>query len=453
MKASPYRRYLLVILMVILAFNNVDRLALGLVLQNIKTDLHLSDTQLGLLTGIAFAFFYAIMGIPIARWADRGNRVTIISLTVAMWSVMVAITGRAANFVQLLLIRSAVAVGEAGCVPPANSLIPEYFPRAERPRAAGVYLAGGYLSVLIGYFIAGWLSQFFGWRTMFMMLGLPGLVLAVLAKLTLREPRLAGIPAAGSKRDGDIETTGRRECETAGGLTPRAASPSMREVSKRLWATITFRHLVASFSVASFFGSGISQWQPSYFIRSYGLTSGELGTWFGMMNGVMALVGISMGGIVATRYAAHNERLQFRVMAAGCAIFSLIYSGVYLVHNYYINFGFIGLGALGFAALIGPLYGAVQSIVPPEMRAISIAILTMFASLIGLGLGPLVIGVISDALRPVFGQESLRFALLAMCPGYVWAGWHLWCASKSVTRDIEMSRGRAEGASECAVPS
>src|SRR5258708_1391950 len=184
-----YKKYLLAVLLVILAFNYTDRCALGIVLQDIKGDLKLSDTQLGLLSGIAFALFYSVMGIPIARWADRGNRVSIIAITCALWSAMVVLSGVAAGFTQLLVIRIGVAVGEAGCIPPAHSLIADYFTRGERPRAFSIYMLGGSLSAAFGYFGAGWLNQFYGWRITFMLIGLPGLVLAALAWFTLREPR------------------------------------------------------------------------------------------------------------------------------------------------------------------------------------------------------------------------------------------------------------------------
>jgi len=198
MQEGMYRRYLLAVLLLIQAFNAVDGLTLGIVLQNIKLDLHLTDTQLGFLSGIAFALFYGVMGIPIARWADRGNRITIIATTTALWSVAVSLCGVAANFTQLLLIRVFVAVGEAGCIPPAQSLIADYFPRAERPRAIGIYMLGGSVSVVIGYTLAGWLNQLYGWRATFIMIGLPGVALAALARFTLREPRIArseGTPA------------------------------------------------------------------------------------------------------------------------------------------------------------------------------------------------------------------------------------------------------------------
>jgi predicted MFS family arabinose efflux permease len=183
MKESAYKNYLLAVLLVILAFNYVDRLALGLLLQDIKVDLDLSDTQLGLLSGIAFALFYSVMGIPIARWADRGNRVTIITITTGLWSAAVALCGVAGSFLHLLLIRIGVAVGEAGCIPPAHSLIADYFTRAERPRAVARYMLGTPLSFVIGYFLAGWLNELYGWRATFLLLGLPGLGLAALAWL------------------------------------------------------------------------------------------------------------------------------------------------------------------------------------------------------------------------------------------------------------------------------
>ncbi|MEI9992991.1 MAG: MFS transporter [Rhizomicrobium sp.] len=419
MKKIVYKNYLLGVLLLLFAFNSVDRLALGLVLQDIKADLHLTDTQLGLLTGIAFALFYAIVGIPIARWADRGNRVTIIAVTAAVWSVMVVLCGAAGNFVQLLLIRAAVGVGEAGCVPPAHSLIADYFDRGERPKAIAVYMMGGSLSLLIGYFLAGWLNQFYGWRAMFVLLGLPGLVLAVLAWRSLREPRLDKADAP----DGIAASP--------------APQPSLREVWLTLWANATFRHLLFCFSAVFFFGYGILQWQPTFFIRSYGLKTGELGTWFAAVNGVSGLIGTYAGGALASRYAVNNERLQLRVIALLFSSFGAIYALVYLSPDRYMAFALMGIATLGAAAANGPIFGAIQSLVPERMRAITIAIIYLFSNLIGMGLGPLAAGALSDALRPWAGDESLRYALLALCPGYLWGGWHLWRASRTVNRDME----------------
>lgn len=422
---QAYKKYLLSLLLIVLAFNYVDRLALGLVLQNIKNDLHTTDTQLGLLSGIAFALFYSLMGIPIARWADRGNRITIISLTTALWSVMVALCGVATSFVQLLLIRIGVGVGEAGCVPPAHSLIADYFTRAERPRAMGIYTQGANIGVVIAYFGAGWLSELYGWRMMFILMSLPGLGLALLAWFTLREPRRMRSAAPFIS-----------EAET---LTP--AQPSMKEVFGALWGNVTFRHVLIAFSVFNFFAYGIWQWQPAFFVRSFGLTTGELGTWFAVMFGLCGIVGTHLGGEWASRRAANNEQLQLKAMAiVNVAFNGAIWALIYFCHHYYAAFALMGLATLGGTMINGPLFSTIQTLVPAHMRAMSIALVFLFANLIGMGLGPLAVGVLSDALQPLLGQESLRYALLALCPGYLWVSWHLWRASKTVTCDVAAVR-------------
>lgn len=429
MKAAVYRRYLLAVLLVILAFNYVDRLALGLLLQDIKLELSLSDTELGLLSGIAFALFYSVMGIPIARWADRGNRVTLISLTVALWSVMVAMCGLAANFTQLLLIRVGVAVGEAGCIPPAHSLIADYFTRAERPRAVAIYMLGAPLSVVIGYFLAGWINELYGWRVTFVILGLPGVVLAALAWLTLREPRrVKCAPQVASS-------------VLAGTSAPLTEQPTLKAVCTTLWANKTFRHLLLCFSVSCFFGNGIFQWQPAFFIRSYGLSTGELGAWFAAIYGVGGVVGTYLGGEWASRRAANNEGLQLKVMAVAFAAFGLLSMFIYLSSNQYVAFGLMGLATIGVYTTGGPLFATIQTLVPQRMRAMAIALIYLFANFIGMGLGPLVAGTLSDAFQPWAGDESLRYALLFLCPGYFWAGWHLWQGSRTVMDDLAVADG------------
>jgi MFS family permease len=439
MQEAAYKNYLLAVLLVIMAFNTVDRLALGLVLQNIKADFLLSDTQLGLLSGIAFALFYSLMGLSIARWTDRGNRVTIITVTVVLWCAAVALCGLAQSFLQLMLIRIAVAVGEAGCIPTANSLIADYFTRAERPRAVARFMLGAPLSAVIGYFLAGWLNEFYGWRVTFMSLGVPGLGLAALAWFTLREPRCA-------KPESSAVST------TPGRVAVAPSVPSnLKEVCLTLWANRTFRHLIFCFSVTSFFGQGISKWQPTFFVRSYGLTTGELGTWFAVIYGLGSMVGIYLGGEWASRRAANNERLQLKTMAIVYSSFGLISACVYLSPDSRLAFGLMGIAAVGGATINAPLFATIQTLVPERMRATSIALIYLFANLIGMGLGPLAAGALSDALRPWVGAESLRYALLALCPGYLWGGWHLWQASSTVTLDLEAAQtdhdrnGRRQG--------
>jgi len=426
-----YKNYLLVVLLVIFAFNSVDGLALGLMLQDIKVDLSLNDSELGLLSGIAFALFYSVMGIPIARWADRGNRVTIISLTTVMWSVMVALCGLAANFLQLLLIRIGVGVGEAGCVPPAHSLIADYFTRAERPRAVAIYMQGNTLSFVIGYFMAGWLNEWYGWRATFFMLGLIGLVPAALARFTLAEPRRS--KPADASTSSFASATPHSSSATAGSSP---ATPSLKVVCATLWSNATFRHLLYCFAAVYFFSSGISQWTPTFFTRSYGLKTGEVGTWFMVIYGIGGMFGMYVGGEWASRRAGNNERLQLKAMAIIYCVYAVLSIFIYLSPNHYFAFAMMSLGSVVSSLTVGPLFATIQTLVPPRMRAMSIAIIYLFANLIGLGLGPLAVGALSDALRPLVGVESLRYALMALCPGYCWVAWHLWRAGENVTRDL-----------------
>lgn len=416
-----YRRLLLTLLAVIFAFSIADRAAFGLVLQDIKQAFQLSDTALGLLSGIAFALFYSTLGIPIARWADRGNRITIIGLTTCLWSLMVTLLGTARSFAELIIARIGVAVGEAGCVPPAFSLISDYFPRDERPRAISIYLLGTPLSFLIGYFAAGWISQVYGWRRMFALMGVPGLVLGIMAWVLLREPRVRRLLPPGG--------------------TNQERAQGVLQLTKALWSNKTFRHLLAMQCINYFFGNGIVQWQPAFFIRSYALKTGSLGTWLALVYCVGGVVGTYGGGYLATRYAAANERLQLQVMAILNAIFGVVYALIYISTNLYISFGLMLLATIGGSLVQGPLWATIQTVTRDNMKATSTAVVYLFANLIGMGLGPLAVGIISDSLRPWAGNDSLRYALVAMCPGYVWGGWQLWLGARTVIEDSD-SAGR-----------
>lgn len=413
MTTATYRRLLLFILGLILALNTADRLGLGLMLQDIKRSLNLSDTQLGVLTGIAFALFYATMGIPIARWTDRGNRVSIIVLTTLLWSVAMCLSGMAASFAQLLLIRVGVAVGEAGCIPPAHSLIPDYFKREERARAVALYMLGASVGTVGGYFAVGWLNAIYGWRATFVAIGLPGFPLALAALAILREPRRMRAFAA-----------------------ERPTVPSAREVLAHLARNTTFRNLVLFFSLLAFFGNGITQWQPAFLMRSFGVTSSKLGTWFSLFYGIGGAIGIYGGGALASRFAGGNESLQLRLIAASYCALAMLQALIYLTGHLATAMMLIGLTAVGSGLVMGPLFGTVQTLVPPPMRAMSIALIYLASNLIGLGFGPLAVGVISDALSRHYGNESLRLALLALSPGYFLVAWFLFRASRTVVRDL-----------------
>jgi MFS family permease len=427
-----YRNYMLGVLLVIQAYNFVDRQALGLVLQNIKLDLHLSDTQLGLLTGIPFAIFYSVMGIPIARWADRGNRVTILSLSVAVWSVMVALCGKVVSFSQLMLLRAGIGVGEAGSFPPAQSLIPDYFSRAERPWAMSIYMLAGPGSTIVGLFLAGWLNEIFGWRTMFMLFGLLGSVLAPLAWLTLREPRRNSSGLAMHAKNSSSQPV-----ET---LAP--PQRHLSEVVRTLLMNRTFRYILGFFSVQYFLSYGLGQFQPAFLMRSFGLNTGEIGTWYGLVFGLGGLLGIYAGGRLTVRYAANNERLQLRAAGITYGIYALASGAAYLTTNRYLFFGLLAVSTAVTNLVTGPLMAILQTLVPAQMRAVSSACIFLVANLFGTGLGPLAVGALSDGLHPWLGEESLRYALLAASPGFLIGSGFLWWASRSVTADLQIAHER-----------
>jgi MFS family permease len=424
MRSRTYHNYMLVLLMAILAFNFVDRLALGVVLQDIKVELHLTDTQLGVLSGISFALFYSVVGIFIARWADRGNRVSIISLTAALWSVAVALCGIAGNFVQLMLIRVGVAVGEAGAYAPGLSLISVHFDRAERPQAMAIYSLAGPLAFVIGYLAAGWLNQLYGWRVMFMLLAVPGVVLATVARFTLKEPRLA-------------KSTLTENSATETRLTVALLSqPSLKEVCVALWANVTFRRLLLCLSALFFFTYGILQWQPTFFMRSFKLTSAQVGVDCAVVYGLGGVLGTLAGGRFASHYAARNERAQLLAITIAIVVDGLLSFFVYLTSSQYCAFVLMGLRVAAQSAINGPIFAIMQTLVPESMRAVSVALVMFVANLLGLGFGPLATGALSDGFRPWAGEESLRYALLVLSPGYFLVAWLAWRASQTVTRDL-----------------
>lgn len=406
---DPYKRYLVGVLLLIYAMNLMDRLTLSILLQDIKGELQLSDTQLGFLSGLAFALFYAGVGIPLARWADRGNRAVILAATTAAFSGAIAFTSVATNFFQLMIIRICAGAGEAGCQPTALSLISDYFSRDHRPRAVAYYLMGGPLALFCGYFVAGWLNELYGWRATCVIMAIPGLLLAALAATTLREPR-------------------RHAATTA--PTAQLPQTALVQVLDELRRNGAYRHLLLGYSLQSFFVVGVVQWQPAFFMRSYGLSSGELGTWMAVSYGVTGLVGTWIGGELCARYARGDERRQLLGAALLFCVLAAVKPAIYLMPSYQLAFAVLAFGSFLGGLSQGPIYATMQTVVPAQIRATATAIVMFSANLIGSGLGPLASGILSDALTPTYGAEALRYVLVIMGPGYLWAGLHVWLASR-----------------------
>jgi MFS family permease len=409
---TPYKNYLLVMLILIGATSYFDRFVFSLALEAIKQDLSLNDSQIGFMSGIAFAGFYAIAGIPIARWADRGNRVTILSLSVGLLGIMVSLCGMVINFAQLLIARAGVAVGEAGTVPAAQSLITEYFNRKERPRAMGIYFMCYPVSMIIGYIVGGWLIDFFGWRSTFLLLGIPGVLIALVAKLSLRESRLF------KERKVVLD------------------QPSVKQVFLFLWRQQTFRQILLSFCVVYFFVMGAMQWSAPFLMRIHSMDAVEAGMWLAFSWGIGGLLGGYLGGHWATRYAANKEKIQLRVMAVNIIVYGFISVFGYLTENSHIAVFCFFLSAFLVNLANGPIFSMIQSLVTDRMRSVTVALVFLFANFIGYGLGPWVVGIVSDLLHSQFGIDSLRYALALSCLGVVWVAAHYWKASNTIEDGI-----------------
>ena len=407
-----YKHYVLSMLVCVGVMSMFERFVFSLAMESIKKDLILTDSQLGILTGIAFFAFYAIAGIPIARWADRGNRVTISALALGGAGVMVALCGSVVNFTHLLFARAGVAIGEAGCVPTGLSLLSDYFDRRERPHAIAIFTMSYSISMILGYMCGGWLVDNLGWRYTFLVVGIPSLLLACFVKLTLKEPRL-------------LWKT----------ITPKK-QPFLIDVLKILWKRNAFRNIFLAFCVAYFFLIGTSHWLAAFFIRSHEVTTTELGAWLAITFGGFGILGNYIGGYWASRFAASRERIQMRAAALLILIVGLLNAGVYLAPSKNLAFGFLAISGLAGALSNGPIFAAIQSLAEERMRSVAMALVFLFANLIGLGLGPFVLGYLSDLLNPAFGKESLRYALVAFCPGVIWVSIYYWRAGETIEADI-----------------
>ena len=277
---NPYasrnaRYYAVGLLTLVYTFNFIDRQLLAILQESIKLDLSLSDSQLGLLTGFAFAVFYVTAGIPIARWADRSNRRNIIALAIGLWSLMTALSGMAQNYAQLLVARIGVGVGEAGGSPPAHSIISDIFPAHKRASALSFYSTGVNIGILFGFLAGGWLNEFFGWRVAFMVVGVPGLLIALLVRTTLAEP-IRGLAEQRTVADEPVP---------------------LGTVLSLLWSRSSFRHMALAGALNAFAGYSTSSWTASFMIRSHNMTTGELGTWLALIMGLGGAIGVLFGGI------------------------------------------------------------------------------------------------------------------------------------------------------------
>ena len=417
---NPYtsmsaRYYALGLLTVVYTFNFIDRQLLSILQESIKADLLLSDQQLGLLTGFAFALFYVTAGIPIARWADRANRRNIVALAIGTWSFMTAVSGFVQNYVQLLLARIGVGVGEAGGSPPSHSIISDIFPPERRASALAFYSTGVNIGILFGFLVGGWLNEFFDWRTAFLVVGVPGILIALLVRYTLREP----IRGLSEQRTSDAE------------------SVPFGNVLKLLMSRASFRHMAFGAALNAFAGYSTSNWTASFMIRSHGMTTGELGTWLALILGLGGAIGVLAGGVIAERLARKDARWYMWLPTITGLICIPFMIANYLVAGAYTALIVSIIPGILFNVYLGNTLAMTHGLVGLRMRALASAILFFILNLIGLGLGPWAVGVLSDVLAPTLGQESLRHAMLYLLPiAMTWSVFHFYMASKTLKEDL-----------------
>jgi predicted MFS family arabinose efflux permease len=405
--------YTLILLTVVYAFNVMDRQILTVLLEPIKADLGISDTLLGVLTGISFALFYATLGVPIAILADRSNRRNIISIAVAVWSAMTVVTGMAQNFIQILLARIGVGIGEAGCLPPSQSITSDIFPPQERSMALAVLSSGANIGLFFGFILGAYLYEYWGWRVAFFALGAPGLLLGLIVHFTLKEP-VRGMS------DNTKEA---------------AKTVPFREVLRFIATQKSLLYVFAACTSATMCAYGVSTWIPSYFIRVFDMSIVEVGTTLAIIFGICGGVGTISFGIFADKMGKRDVRWKLWVNSLLCLA---------LVPMFYFLFSAssaataVALTVLPLTLLVGYLgstWALNQSLVPPEMRSVTASLMLLSMNLIGLGLGPFLVGLISDALSS-YGADSLRYSLRIFIFLYVVPAIFYYLASINLKHDL-----------------
>ena len=415
------------VLLTVYVFNFLDRQIITILAEPIARELHLSDTQIGLLAGLSFALLYSALGLPIARYADRPttDRVRVIAIAVAVWSLMTAACGLSRSFTQLLLARVGVGIGEAGGTPPAHSLITDLAPPEKRARAFAVYQLGPPLGGLIGMVLGGLLADKLGWRAAFFVVGIPGLVLALVVAALLGDPRrrLAAAPADADPAQLDPGQLDR------GLSAPAAVRAILQSRAMRL--------LLGAAATVSFAAYSIIVWATIFFQRSYGLTAGQTGVWFGLCSGLASVGGVLLGGQIGDLHRKQGKQHLLTVAAVATMASTPMILIAVLAPGWKLSMALFFPAIMLIWFYVAPFYSAAQGLVPPSTRSVASAMILFTQSLIGLGLGPLVMGMASDLLKPSFGVDSLRI-VLAFASLFAFAGGAmLWRARRYLPAELD----------------
>ena len=418
--SNSYKWYVLLLLTGVYSFNFIDRQLVVILAPELKKPfaeggLGLSDTDIGLLTGLAFAAIYVILGIPIARYADRSNRKNIVSISLAFWSLMTAISGFAQNFFHLVLARIGVGVGEAGGSPPSHSIISDYFPPEKRGTALSVYSMGVYIGVLLGFLIGGFIAQRYGWRYAFFALGIPGMIYAAVLYFTVKEPP----KGMSDKAETEVE------------------SASFWEVMKLLFSKKTFVYIALGSGLHTFMTYGVGNHFPSFLAGIHEMPILQIGIALGLTAGFGGMIGTFMGGYIADRMREKDIRWYLWISIVAGLIHYIPGVVIYFSPNTTLVIVLVFFSNILSAMYLGPTLAVTHSLVNAKMRALASAVLFFILNLIGLGFGPLAIGMVSDWLAPTYGVESLRWAFcITFITGTI-SIYLYYLASKHYVKDLE----------------
>ncbi len=417
---GAYSYYVLGVLFFVYIFNFIDRQILAILLQPIKDDLQISDTAMGFLTGFAFAAFYTVAGLPLARIADRWVRRSLIAVSLATWSVFTAVSGLARGFTDLALARIGVGIGEAGATPPAHSLIADYFPPEKRATAFAVYASGIYVGVGLGFWIGGWINDAYGWRMAFFVVGLPGILMALIVRFTVREP-----PRGMSDH-----------------LVGKAQEYSMQEVGRFFLTLPAARNASFAGAFHAFVGYGLGAWLPAFFIRVHGMTPGSLGRWMSWITALGGIIGAFAGGWIADRWVRSNPRARPYVGLIGTLLSVPPLFLVLLLPDTKIALLALIPYNIATTLWLGPTIAVIQDLVPPAMRATASAVFLFIVTIIGLGAGPQVIGILNDLIGT---KDAIRYSLLSMAILMnAISAWFFWKTAQTLARDLQAKKGLGE---------
>ncbi|MFP6655949.1 MAG: MFS transporter [Myxococcota bacterium] len=416
-----YRHYVLVLLTLMYTFNYLDRYVLTILVVPIQAELGLSDTVMGFMLGPAFAIFYTALGIPIARLADSHSRRLILSLSFVAWSVMTALAGLARTSFELAITRIGVGIGEAGGTAPAHSLISDYFPPERRAFAFGVFQQGVYLGQMLGLMVGALLVAQVGWRMTFVIVGLPGIALALLLYATLRDPVRGALDPVPLPEDPPLEDP----------------PPPLVEVFAHLWRLPSFRFLMVGTGIASFGGTGFGFWLPVLFERAYGMTPLQVGMQLGPVMAISGSIGALLAGLLTDRLGQRDPRWLMRIPAA-----SVLTSLPFLIG---ICVWPTSAGALLCAIPAGlfgggwapAAYSAAQQLAPPRMRALGASLVILCITLFGMGAGPQAVGILNDVLAPSLGQNAVRYSMVIVISSTAIGALLLFLGSRGFVRDSE----------------